>query len=84
MPRFHFHIVVDSCREHVGCMDLPHADAVVSTGVKVTARLLAGAARREVQGEGWSVQATDDAGKVVYNFNVSQRASCDDVAGCVH
>lgn len=84
MPRYHFHLVTRSDRERIGCIDLPDKGAVIPAGLKLTTQILAGAASHKAQNEGWTVQATDDAGAVIYNFNVSRGGEERGPSGYVH
>lgn len=84
MPRFHFHLVIDGDRNHIGSMDLPNKDAVLPTGLKITVRLLANVAREDAEGRAWVVQATDEMGAIVYNFDASGRVADRGPSGYVH
>lgn len=85
MPLFHFHLVTDDDREHIGSMDLPSRGEALPSGLKLTTQLLAGAGRGKAGGQSWTVQATDDAGALVYNFEVSRRCKDDgEPSGYVH
>lgn len=84
MPRFHFHLVTEHDREHVGSIDLPNRGEALPVGLQLTLKLLANSVRMHVGGDGLSIQATDDAGAVVYNFDVAPRTGDRVPSGYVH
>lgn len=84
MPKFHIHLVTDDDREHIGSMDLPNRDAAIPADLKSTVRLLANVAREEAVDQAWIVQATDEAGAIVYSFDTSRRTGDRGPSGSVH
>lgn len=75
MPQFHFYLIADPDREHIGTIELPHRQAVVPAGIRLTAEILASTSRKETSCDGWKTQATDNSGATVYSFNVTRNGS---------
>lgn len=78
MPLFHFHLVTDGEREHVGSVELPSRGEAVPVGLQLVTKILANSARMAGGDESLTILATDDAGTMVYSFNVSRRLRGDD------
>ena len=72
MPKFHFYLVSKDAQKHLGSVDLPSQDDVISAGLKRTVEILANVVRRRPSEDGLVVQATNEAGAPVYTFEVSR------------
>ena len=73
MPKFHFYLVTEDDREHIGSIELPNRGAVIPAGLKITTEILTSIVRRHPEENGLQVQTEDEAGAVVYTFTVSPR-----------
>ncbi len=78
MPMFHFHLVEGDEREHIGSLDLPCRGEAMPAGLRLTMQVLADLAMAGGYDEGLTLQATDDVGAVVYNFDVAHGSGGDD------
>jgi hypothetical protein len=84
MPLFHFHLVTRSDRERIGSLNLPDEDAIVPAGLELATQILAGASCRKAKDKGWTIQATNHVGALVYSFEISRQAGDRVSSGYVH
>ncbi|WP_237477094.1 hypothetical protein [Lichenibacterium dinghuense] len=78
MPKFHFYLVSANGREHVGSIELPSQNDLIPAGLRITTKILATIVGRHSEQGGLMVQSVDEAGSVVYNFDVSRGARDSD------
>lgn len=78
MPKFHFYLVSEGDRDHIGSIDLPSRADLIPAGLRLTTKILATIIGRHPEQGGPTVQSVDEAGNVIYNFDVSPKAKDED------
>ena len=73
MPQFHFYLVAGDERGHIRSIDLPSRSDALPVGLELTTEVLALITQEhDLVEEGTVIEATDDAGVVVYTFYLSR------------